>query len=263
MGLRLESARPLHLLPFMVALLAALGWTGSQRSRRAADAQAGLRPPVARPSPAFSLCFEPEHIELGRLEPSEEREIRVSWRVDGDTPRRVLGVDATCGCVVATGLPAALAPADAGTLTLTVRAPQRPGPFHAALKVWLHPSPSVHPPTLVVRGHVLSPVGTRPARLDLGARTAGTRVERRVELSVTPSLAAAPVNVTLEGLAGSVVAAPTVFAGRPGRTLRLDVRVPEAPGPFAGRVVVCVDVAGETERVTLPVTGEAIRPVRR
>ena len=261
MGRNHERARPLHLLPFMVALLAALGWTGSLSSRRAADAQAGRRPPVARPGPA--LHFNPGAVDLGRLEPAEKREIRVSWRLDAESPYRVLGVDATCGCVVASGLAGDLAPSDTGTLTVSVRAPQRRGPFRSAVKVWLHPSPGALPPTLEVRGHVLSRLGVRPARLDLGSRTTGTHVERRVELSVVPALRGTPVRATLEGLTGSVAAAPSVFARRPGATLRLGVQVPQTPGPFAGRVVVRLDVEDGVEQVVVPVIGEAIRSVRR
>lgn len=248
----------MHLLPFLAALLAALGWTGL-RARRAADVQAGLRPVVARPSPTSSLCFEPPRVELGRLAPEARREVSVAWRWEGATPCRVVGVDSTCGCVVAGDLPGEVAPSAAGTLALLVHAPTRPGPFRAAVKVWLHPSSGDRPPTLEVRGHVGSPLGIRPEELALGRRTAGTRVARHLDLEVVPALGGAAVTATLEGLAGSVAVEPAAFAGRPGASLRLGVRVPDAPGPFAGRVV--VRVAGEPRPAVVALTGEAV--VRR
>jgi len=167
----------------------------------------------------------------------------------------VLGVDATCGCVVAAGMPARLASGDAGTLTLAVRPSRRPGPFRAALRVWLDPAPAGRPPTLEVRGYVGSRVAVRPPQLDLGPRTAGALVWRRVEVALVDALADGYVQAVLEGLDGSMDVESSPFAGRPGALLRLGVQVPTTPGPFTGRVV--VRVAGESECVVLPVRGVA------
>jgi len=254
MGRSTESARPFHLLPFTVALLAALGWTGL-RARRAADARGTPRPRVARPSPVSPLRFEPRILDLGRLDAESERSAEVAWCVEGTAPLRVLGVDATCGCVVAAGLPARLAPGDAGTLTLAVRSSRRPGPFRAALRVWLDPAPAGRPPTLQVRGYVGARVAVRPPQLDLGPRTAGVLVRRRVEVAWVDALADGSVEAAFEGLDGSVDVEASPFAGRLGASLRLGVQVPTTPGPFTGRVV--VRVTGESECVVLPVRGVA------
>ncbi len=274
MGRRSPSARFLYPLPVTVALLVALGWIGL-RARRSADAQPALRPPVARPSPvsssssAFPLRFDPEAVDLGRLEPGSNRRVLVAWRLEGTESRAALGMDATCGCVVAEGLPRDLSPGDRGTLTLVVRPPRRSGPFRAAVKVWLHPSPGERPPSLEVRGYVLSPVGVRPETLVLGPRTAGVRVERVLEVDVVSALAAASVEAVLEGLAGEVAVEPCVFAARSGATLRVRVQVPATPGPFAGRVVARVGSGRsvfeipvlEIPVLEIPVTGSAV--VRR
>lgn len=256
MGRRSRSARLLLLLPLLLLLLAALGSTGL-RVRESADVQALRRPDGARPSPALSLRFEPELLALGGLDPGERRETRVAWRRVGAGSRRVLGVEAGCGCVVPRGFPDELAAGTAGTLALEVQAPRRPGPFRARVRVWLDPSSGPEPPTLEVYGYVGSRVGVRPAALSLGPRTVGSEIERVFEVVIDPALAGPPIEARLEGLDGEVSVEPSAFAGRAGATLRVRALVTKTPGPVEGRVV--VEVAGESASAL--VRGEAV--VRR
>lgn len=159
---------------------------------------------VARASGLVVCCGE---VDLGDVDAGEALVVEVPWHRVGDGPLHVREVRTGCGCLVATGLAAVLAPGESGRLRLEVHVPQRAGPFEVSVQVLTD-----RPPLDVARVDVVGFSGHEPAfdppTLDLGAIPRGRRVERIVSVRLPSAAPDAVVRARLVGLDGTVAVHP-------------------------------------------------------
>jgi hypothetical protein len=180
------------------------------------------------------IVLERPEVDLGVVSAREARVVEVPWRRVGPGEVRVFAVRTGCGCLEAEGLTGHVPSAARGTLRLSMAGRHDPGPFEAAVRVFTDASAPHDLLALRVRGYVGTSPVLRPAGLELGARSPGSRVTRRVELSVPPGHPTEPLVADLEGLGGEVRVEGPVLAGRAGVDLLVTVFVPRATGPFHG-----------------------------
>ena len=225
-------------------LLSALLWTAY------VSRSASLGSP--EPSGPRGIRFLEPVVDLGRVPSDRERTVGLRWARTGSGPLRVFDVQTDCGCAVTRPLPDVLAARAHGTLRVRLSTHRRDGPLRVRVRVITDGDPPHDVADAHLVGYVRRPFRLRPDALQLGARTPGSTVERRIEVTwLAGSSPVTPV-VRLAGLRGRVAVEPPAIR-RNGRDLLVRLRVPERTGPFAG--VLEVDL-GRLGTQAVPIRGE-------
>jgi hypothetical protein len=210
--------------------------------------------------PAAALRFETTTADLGSVPPRAERDVEVAWRREGPGDLRVLAVKTGCGCVRSDGLPPVLSAGASGRLRLRVGGRSTPGPFSVAVRAFTDAPPPDDVATLRVRGFVGDRPVVRPSLVDLGPRSPGVRVTRRLEISLPPGWRGTACEASLDGLAGEAKATEPMLADRAGPDLLVTADVPEEAGTFEGTLRVRF---GAGEPIEVPVRGLVVAPSDR
>jgi len=239
------------------------------------------------------LVFDQPALDLGRIPASKSFEVSLPWHRTGAGSLRVLGVRSDCGCALARGPSGRLRAGAKGNVLVRLAARKQHGPFSLAVRLYSDGAPPADRVLARVRGYVETPLGLRPARLDLGRRTAGSSIERQVRVSWVPSTdlfalagvsrptclaGSSPLSpgsslrVTVAGIDGHGRVEPPATGDLPGCELSLSLRAPDQGGPFRGearllladRVIATVPLSGTVEprRETPPQERPAPSPLR-
>ena len=201
------------------------------------------------------LHFAARQRDVGPAAPGTVLEACFPWRRGGHGPLRVLPPRPDCGCAEVRGLPPT--PTGTGTLVATVRVPSAPGPFHVRVRIYVRTAGRTQSHVLTVCGSSQAPLRVHPSRLDLGRRTPGRWVERRLEVRSAEPLER--LSAHLVGLEGEVEVLPPWAHGRPGRGIRLAFEVPAAAAPPEAALTLR-RVGGQTLRV--PIRWSVVRRSR-
>ncbi len=241
-------------LPASLTLLLTGALLASERASRApgtwSSRSAGSGDPAA---PA--LRFATPELDLGLLEPGALVERPLPWSRAGPGPVRLVALTTSCGCLAwgagPEGLPEQLGAGDQGTARLRLRAPTRPGPVDLVARVVLDlPAPEATA-SVRVRGFVGGVLVVEPESVDLGRRTAGSRVPLRWAVHLPPGLEGAPVVAALTPWSGTVRAVGAALVRQRGPDLEADLHLPLASGPATAAL-----------RVEAPGAGAVVVPLR-
>ena len=222
------------------------------------------------------LVFDQPALDLGRIPASKSLEVSLPWHRTGAGSLRVLGVRSDCGCALAKGPSGRLEAGAKGIVTVRLGARKQRGPFSLAVRLYSDGAPPADRVLVRVRGYVETPLALRPARLDLGRRTAGSSIERQVQVSWVPSTdlfalaggsrptspggssplsPGSPLRVSLVGIDGHGRVEPPATGDLPGCRLVLSLSAPLRSGSFraearlmlADRVIATVPLCGTVE----------------